>query len=236
MKKKDFNIISFIPAKKNSRELKNKNFKKLNNLSLFEIAIHSSIKSKFISQTYISSDSNKILNTANKYKIITVKRSKKMSKFEIKPEQLILNFIKENLKNYFNEKTIMVYLQPTSPFRTHHHIDSAIKIFLKKKNKVLVSVEENKSFFKSFKKMNNRIQPYFNNKLITKNRQNLERIYSPNGAIYIFYVKDFFKKKKFDFKNAGYYIMNNIDSIDIDNLEDYNLAQIVSKKKLTYKS
>ena len=41
MIKKNTNIIALIPAKKNSQDLKNKNFKKLNNFSLFELAIYS---------------------------------------------------------------------------------------------------------------------------------------------------------------------------------------------------
>ena len=61
MNKKKIKIIGFIPAKKNSKDLKNKNLKKINNLSLFEIAILAAKKSKLIDQVYISSDSEKIL-------------------------------------------------------------------------------------------------------------------------------------------------------------------------------
>ena len=46
--KKKIKIIGFIPAKKNSKDLKNKNLKKINNLSLFEIAILAAKKSKLI--------------------------------------------------------------------------------------------------------------------------------------------------------------------------------------------
>ena len=48
MNKKKIKIIGFIPAKKNSKDLKNKNFRKINNLSLFELAILNAKKSKFI--------------------------------------------------------------------------------------------------------------------------------------------------------------------------------------------
>ena len=79
------------------------------------------------------------------------------------------------------------------------------------------------------------ITPLFNDKLITNNRQNLKKIYSPNGAIYIFYANDFIKRKKLTFKKSGYYLMNKIDSIDIDNKEDYELAKFLSKKYLKIK-
>ena len=79
MKKKRNNIICFIPSKKNSQDLKNKNLKKLNNLSLFELAILGAKKSQFINKIYLSSDSNEILKKAKKYKIDVIKRKKSLS-------------------------------------------------------------------------------------------------------------------------------------------------------------
>ena len=124
----------------------------------------------------------------------------------------------------------MIYLQPTSPFRNSKHIDLAAKYFFSKKLRSLLSVTENKNFFKSFFKNNSYLRPYFNDNLVTTNRQNFQKIYSPNGAIYIFYFSDFMKNKKIPFGNSGYYFMNKIDSIDIDDKEDYEIASKLSLK------
>ena len=48
MNKKRIEIVGLIPAKKNSQDLKNKNLKKLNNLSLVELAILVAKQSKFL--------------------------------------------------------------------------------------------------------------------------------------------------------------------------------------------
>jgi N-acylneuraminate cytidylyltransferase len=227
-------IIAFIPAKKNSQGLENKNLKKLNGIALFEIAILNAKKSKFIDEIYLSSDSNLILNRANKLKINTIKRKKSLCKNDSTADSVILDFI----KNYFikekesNEDCIIIYLQPTSPFRSDQHIDKAIKLFLKNKLSILISMNENKNFFKSFKLKNNIANSIFNTKYVTKNRQNLKKIYSPNGAIYIFYANEFLKNKKINFTNSGYYKMSKINSIDIDDKEDYELAKELSKKYL----
>ena len=157
-----------------------------------------------------------------------------MSTYSSSANAVILDFIKYKLKN-LKENFIIVYLQPTSPFRDNRHIDSAIKFFLKKKFKSVVSVTENKNFYKSFKSKRGGLKPYFDDNLVTNNRQNLEKIYSPNGAIYIFFSYDFIKKKKLSFIKAGYYIMNRIHSIDIDDIEDYELAKYLSKKYLKFR-
>ncbi len=234
MNKKRTKIISLIPAKKNSQDLKNKNLKKLNNLSLFELAILGAKKSKFINKIYLSSDSNEILKKAKKYKIDLIKRKKSLSTNSTSANSVILDFLKNHLKND-NKNSIIVYLQPTSPFRNNNHIDAAISNFIKKKFRSVISVIENKNFFKSFNKNKDTLIPFFNDKLITNNRQNLKKIYSPNGAIYIFYANDFIKKKKLTFQKSGFYLMNKIDSIDIDNKEDYELAKFLSKRYLKIK-
>lgn len=231
MNKKRTKIISLIPAKKNSQDFKNKNLKKLNNLSLFELAILSAKKSKSINKVYLSSDSDEILKKGEKYKINLIKRNKSLCTNSSSANEVILDFIQNNIEDDI-EKSIIVYLQPTSPFRNNKHIDQAINIFIKKNLRSILSVTENKNFYKSLKKNKDTLSPCFNDKYITNNRQNLKKIYSPNGAIYIFYASDFLRKKKLSFAKSGYYFMNRIDSIDIDDKQDYELAKFLSKKYL----
>ena len=226
-------IIFLIPVKKNSSELKRKNFLKLNKLSLFEISILASKKSKKIISTYVSSDSKKVQQMTSKYNINFIKRKKKLCSNNTSANEVIFDFL-FNLKKKINiENLILVYLQPTSPFRNHKHIDEALDIFLKSSARTLVSVHENKNYYKSLKKRNKYLKP-INVKIFNDNRQNLEKIYQPNGALYIFYACDFLKYKKFNFKKNLGFIMNNIESIDIDNKEDYEFAKYLSKKNLIY--
>ncbi|MDC1378374.1 hypothetical protein N8267_00710 [Pelagibacteraceae bacterium] len=234
MNKKKIKIISFIPAKSNSQDLKNKNLKKLNNLSLVELAIIGAKKSKLIDEVYLSSNSDKILKIGIKQDVKTLKRKKNLSNYSASANSVILDFITNKLQSN-HEDYIIAYLQPTSPFRNNTHIDSAIKHLIKKKLRCVVSVTENKNFFKSLYKKNLFLNPFFNDNFVTNNRQNLKKIYSPNGAIYIFYASDFMKKKKLSFIKSGYYNMNRIDSIDIDDKEDYELANYLSKKYLKFK-
>ena len=235
MFKKNLKVITLIPAKENSKGLKNKNIKKLNNLTLVEIAILASTKSQIIDQTYISTDSSKILKIGKKYKINTIKRKKKLCSFSSTANEVIADFI-DTLKNsYKNYNLLIVYLQPTSPFRNHKHIDLALKIFFKNKLSTMLSVTENKNFYKSFKKNKDKLNPFFTFKNSTKNRQSFKKIYSPNGAIYIFFENDFKKKNELNFKNSGFFLMDKIESIDIDDNEDYKLAKLLSSKYLKYR-
>ena len=151
MNKKKTKIIALIPAKKNSKELKNKNLKKLNDLSLVELTILNAKKSKLIDKIYLSSDSDKILKSGTKLNINAIKRKKNLSTYSTSANLVILDFIKNKIENT-NQDYIIIYLQPTSPFRNNTHIDLALKHFIKKRLRFVVSVTENKNFFKSLYK------------------------------------------------------------------------------------
>ena len=55
------NVVTFIPARGGSKGIKNKNILKINKNPLIFYSIDISKKIKLINETYVSSDSNKIL-------------------------------------------------------------------------------------------------------------------------------------------------------------------------------
>lgn len=120
-------------------------------------------------------------------------------------------FLKSILKNF-----LVVYLQPTSPFRNHKHIDEA---FNELKKKYKITCQRNKKFKYYIQKCKIKkkfIKPVFNENLITLNRQNFLPTYYPNGSIYIFHSNKFLKEKEIPIKNSLAYEMPLDISLDID--------------------
>ena len=73
------NTHSIILARGGSKGIKNKNLKKINGKPLLYWSINSSLKSKLIKNTWVSSDSNRILNFAKKCGAKIIKRPKNLS-------------------------------------------------------------------------------------------------------------------------------------------------------------
>ena len=71
---------------------------------------------------------------------------------------------------------------------------------------------------------NNKLISITNPKNLFKNRQNFPKTYKPNGAIFMFYFKDIMKKN-FTFQNSYPYLMNDIQSIDIDTYYDFKISK-----------
>ena len=232
---KNTKVIALIPAKHKSHGLPKKNYLKLNKLSLFEIAIKSAQHSKYIDKIFVTSDSEVILEKSKKIGAEVIKRNKSLCLKNTLAEEVILHSTKI-IKKQLSEDFIIIYLQPTSPFRNHNHINKAFDLIkLKKKDTLISVIKQNKAIYKSLRIEKEMVKPIFGENLVTNNRQALEAVYIPNGAIYIFNSSIFMKNKKIPIKNSLAYKMSENSSYDIDTLDDYMLAKKVSKKYLIYK-
>ena len=131
-------IICFIPARKGSSRVVNKNLKKINGKTLVEITILQALKSKIFKEIILSSDSNKILQIGKKLNIKIIKRSKKNSTNKSTTDDALL----ETLSNYKNDYDFIVILLVTSPLRKISTIKSFINHCLKNKLQSCLSVTE----------------------------------------------------------------------------------------------
>jgi N-acylneuraminate cytidylyltransferase len=217
MKKNNFYI--FIPARKNSKRIPNKNLKKINNLKLIEYTILHAKLTKNKTDIFISSDDSRIKKISDKYKINFSFRSKKNSQDKSTTESAILETINKNKKKIlFNENSHVVLLQCTSPIRSKNDIDKAIKYYLRNRFDSLFSGCLNKNFF--WKKSNNKLESINYNIFKRKREQSMQQQFLENGSIYIFNLLKFLKYKNRLFGKIGVFLMNKITAIQIDDKED----------------
>ena len=211
-------IIGIIPAKKNSKRLKNKNLLPLKKKPLFYWTLKSALNSRYIDRICLSSDIAKSkFKNINHKKVFFDKRPKKLCSSNASVYSVI-NYIE---KKYIKEGKfdILVLLQSTSPFRNFANIDDSIKLYCKNtKAKTLISVMK--------------LDRKYNHILNKKNKMPLldqKSIFVPNGAIFIKKIKQK-KFKTFYDKTAHLYEMPFLQSLDIDYQEDYEIAKCFQNK------
>lgn len=213
--------FGLIPAREGSQGLKNKNIVNINNKELIQFTLDASLNSNFIDETYISTDSIYIKkNYSDKCQIID--RPKKFSDNRASSVSVVKHFISKMNKRYFDINFNIVYLQPTSPLRTEKHIDECFKMMSANKFSSCVSVTKNNfSPYKSFKlDKKNSLESLFDESMTNMRRQDLPETYRANGAIYIFTKEDFIKNNGFPSNNGYAYVMQELESIDIDSFKD----------------
>lgn len=126
---------AFVPARKGSKSIKNKNILKINGIPLIGYSLMSAKKCKLIKKTVFSSDSKKYFAIAKKYGFdFSHTRGKKTSNDKANDlivfKDFIFTFYKKNkyLPKYF------VHFRPTTPIRLKKTINLAINL-MRKKNK-----------------------------------------------------------------------------------------------------
>ena len=220
-------IHAIILARGGSKGLKNKNLFLINKKPLVYWSIKSCIKSKNISQTWVSSDNKKILNISKKYGAKTIYRPKKFSSDTASSEIAWLHAVKEIKKK--QKIDYVIGLQPTSAIRDFTDIDKAIKKFFKNKYDSLFSAKErDEAFSWNLKKL--KVVPNYNI-FKRQRRQNLKRRITENGSFYIFKSEKFLKKRNRLFGKIGFHMMKNFKGFEIDTLEDAILVDLILKNK-----
>ena len=226
MKIKD--TICFIPARKGSKSIKNKNIALVKNQPLinYTFRIAKKFNRKFFS--LVSTDSKKIINISKKFKINNNGiRPKKLSGDKILTYDVIkYELLKTEKKLKVVFENILV-LQPTCPFRSEKLLNKALKLIKKKKYDSVVTITDVGANHPERMKIikNNKIVNYTKKKYENlKPRQSLQKVYIRSGSIYLIKRDAFFKHKSLVGKNCCGLIVSEKEAINIDDKKDLIIA------------
>lgn len=222
-------ILAVIPARIGSKGILKKNLHLLKDKPLVDWTIQAACDSCLFDEIILSSDSNEILERAEKYGISKELRNKNLAQDNTKTIDVVLDI----LKNRENFKTLFI-LQPTSPLRTKEDILAAFKAYSQdKESDSLISVVEEERDVQKYLSLNDRyLKGLVNNELPFMPRQELPSVFRANGAIYIVDVDMVNIEKKLLTKKTIPYIMKKSNSVDIDCLNDIFEAE----KILSYRA
>lgn len=222
-------INVFLPCRSGSQRVKNKNIRKFHKykFGLIELKINQLLKVKEIDQITMSTDDKKIikfLQKLNKKKIKIDIRPKKLASSKTKTDDLIIHASK-----LFNKNDHILWTHVTSPFFDEKNYRDAIIKYKKnlKKYDTLVGSNAIQDFiFNQNKPVN-----YNFKKTYWPNTQTLNKLYKINNTIFLTSAKNYLKKKNRIGSKLFFYNVDKINSIDIDNLDDFKLAErIISAK------
>jgi CMP-N,N'-diacetyllegionaminic acid synthase len=219
-------ILFLIPARKGSKGLPGKNTKILGDKPLIEYSIDFALSNM--------NQGDELCISTNDLDVAVIAKSKAINIPFVRPEELsndnassydvIIHAIKyyETINKRFD--TVLL-LQPTSPFRKNDDFEK-IKSKFDKETDMVVSVKLAKE------------NPYFSlyeessDGLLTKSkigeydrRQDCPNVYSFNGSMYLINIESLKRTKIANFKRIKKVVMSDENSIDIDTLADWILAE-----------
>lgn len=230
-------ILGFIPARGGSKGIPNKNIVELCGKKLIEYTYEAAEKSKYLTRIILSTDSDKIANTAIERPKIEVKMREKCLATDTTKTADVIEDLLDRLYN--KEKYIpdyIVILQPTSPLRSNQDIDNCMEMLLKDSTiDSVVSVcqaPHNCIPEKIMMLEDGLLKAYLPGGERYTTRQELPQYYARNGAaVYAFKTSVFRKTHNYYGTKCLPYIMEEERSIDIDNQYDLELARLLIKRK-----
>ena len=226
---KDKRILAVIPARGGSKGLPGKNIRDLAGKPLIAWSIDAARQSKYVDEVIVSTD---CAETARIAKAcggnVPFIRPSALATDEAKGIDVIAHAL-----DWRNETSpqidLVLVLQPTSPLRTHQDIDQAIELLFKKEARSMVSVcpVEHHPWWMNVLPENHSMKDFLRPELINTNRQQLPPYYRLNGAIYLADISFLKQTRSFIADGTFAYLMPPENSIDIDTLLDFRLAELL---------
>ena len=221
--------LFIIPARGGSKGLPRKNILKIKDKPLICYTIDAAIKISNIENICVSTDDSEIKKIVEDYGLkVPFLRPEHLANDLSGSREVLLHafdFYTEKLGKKFSK---ICLLQPTSPLRTSTHIleahdlwkdslDMVVSVKESKENPYTLSRENDKGYLQILKKNN------------YQRRQEIPKFWKFNGAIYFININSLINRPISDFVKVKKYVMNDIDSLDIDNKMDFDLVSIYLK-------
>lgn len=220
--------IALIPARGGSKGLPGKNIIDLAGKPLIAYSIEAAQNSQKFEKIIVSTDDDAIKEAALSFGAEVIDRPAGLAKDTSTTDSVISHVIEELNEVDFD---VITLLQPTSPLRTADHIKEAYEVHKSHSGNMTMSVyEPEECIFKAFKSLESgELSGYFSKDAPFRPRQEFEKVYLPNGAIYIFSKEAFLSENKIPRTGIYPYKMLASESHDIDTKDDLVMIEAIMK-------
>jgi len=229
-------ILSLVAARGGSKGIPGKNIKPLGKVPLVAYSIAAGLQTKSIRRTIVSTDDEKIQECAAKYGAeVPFRRPKELSEDHVQDFPVIehvLLWLQEH-ENY--KPDIIVLLRPTSPFRPLGCIDEAIDILRNNSDAdcVRAVMRAGQEPYKMWRIERGEMVPLLSSDLpehYNMPRQKLPQTYWQTGQIEVMRYNTIMNMKSITGKKICPIIMDPKYVIDIDDLNQWEIAEYMLKK------
>ncbi len=230
------NCLAVIPCRGGSKGVHRKNLREIDGIPLVAHTIHAANASKLITRTIVSTDDDEIASVAKEYGgDVPFIRPEKYATDEAKSIDVVFHALNQCCELFKEQYDYLILLQPTSPFRTSIHIDSAIQMLINDENaESVISVKEVPNEcnpFYIYKILDNSYcQPLIESKEIVR-RQEQPKSYVRNGAIYVVKVQNLLQNGSLIAAKNLAYEMDDESSINIDTELDLLVTRTIASKR-----
>ena len=225
-------ILVVIPARGGSKGIPRKNIRLLGKKPLIAHTIEMGKASKYVDDVVVTTDDNEIKFISEKFGAETIKRDGKLAEDSIPLDPVIYDAAMQKEKKANEKYDVVITVQPTSPLLKTKTLDLAIETLLKPNEDrefydTIISVVDDRHLSWGWDEENKKYFPLYKERV---NRQYLPKAYKETGSIFAT-KREFVKENSRLGDKIGLIEISKQESIDIDNYEDWWVAERILKKK-----
>ncbi len=224
-------IMAVITARGGSKGVPRKNIRDLSGKPLIAWSIEAAKNSRYVDRIIISTEDTEIRDISLEYGAeVPFLRPRELAEDNSSSVDVVLHVIGKLEKDYNYTPDYILLLQPTSPLRNEVHIDDSIEALLEKGSGFdsLISVTEleHPVYWNRMIGVRGELKNFMEyDKGSHYRRQDFQKVFRLNGAIYLIETKAFKEVKSFETGNTFAYVMDRVSSVDIDTEDDFRLAE-----------
>ena len=224
-------IIAIIPARDNSKRIKNKNLLKINNKTILEINYSNLKKTKIFHKIILSTESNRIKRLSKEIGFdYVIDRPKNLSKDDTSTASVISHAIK-----FLADKidfTHVCCIYPMAILIEKNDLLKAKQIIKKKNEIIFPALKYSHPIQRAFKiNKNSNIKYNIPHKLLSRKTQSFSEYFHDAGQFYVGYKSAW---KYFNRSKKKCFEIESLRAVDVDNINDFKLLKLLylSKNKI----
>lgn len=227
-------FLGLIPARGGSKGIPRKNLVSVAGKPLLAYSVEAALGSRHLDRVLLSTDDEEIAEVGRRLGLkVPFLRPTELASDDAPMMAVIRHAVGmlESAEGY--RPTAVVLLQPTSPLRTAAHIDAAIELFEKENADSVVSVSEPMEHpYDMVVFRNGSMELLFSLQERSRGRQTYPEIMFVNGALYVVKTEWLLKAEHPWGGRTLPFLMNPLDSIDIDSIPQVVLADLLLQTRL----
>ena len=225
--------LIIIPARGGSKGIPHKNIKELGRKPLICYAIDAARKFTTDDNICVSTDDDAIIKVVEDYGLhVPFKRPEYLATDHAGTNGVLLHAL-----NFYEEKgnvyDVVILLQATSPFRRAEDVAEAAKLYDESIDMVTsVMLAKCNPYYDGFEDDENGLLVISKGNGTIERRQDAPRVWQQNGAVYVINPAQLKAKGLAGMTKIRKYVMDELHSLDLDNMLDWKIAEIMLKDNL----
>lgn len=219
---KNASVLCLIPARRDSKGLPGKNVRDFHGKPLIAWTIEIALESQVFSKIAVTSNDETVLQIADSYNVKSLKRPDSLAS----DSSLASDYLKFHCEEILDHD-YLVLMQPTSPLRKISDVWGVVEALYSEQGKetAIVSMTETSYRARNLFEITSDSRALPLRRSQEANRQKEAVVATTNGAFFAAGTR-YLEGNDFDFlkEHVTPYLMPKMRSIDIDTLEDFELA------------